>query len=59
MTHKHYVVLTDFSGPEETFKVVCLTHDISSKLKRSEAEALANAMNLQSCHEQVGFGSDE
>lgn len=56
MTNKHYVVLTDFSGPKETFRVVCLAHDISSHLKRSEADALANSLNLRSCHEQTGFG---
>ena len=56
MTNKHYVVLIDFSGSGGTFKVVCLAHDISRNLKRSEADALANAMNLQSCHEQDGFG---
>ena len=62
MTNKHYVVLTeDDRGPgrDTTFKVVCLAHDVSTGLKLFEAQALSNALNLESCHQQVGFGSDE
>jgi hypothetical protein len=59
MKNKHYVVqrAVDFTGDYDgTFNVVCLAHDVSTQLKKSEAEALANSLNLQSCHEQDGFG---
>lgn len=58
MTNKHYVVLPQGHHPEDrgSYKVVCLAHDVSSNLKRSEADALANSLNLESCHQQVGFG---
>lgn len=55
MTNKHYVVLPDNLFPGE-FKVVCLAHDVSVQLKRVEADALANALNLESCRAQDGFG---
>lgn len=55
MKNKHYVVLP-LLAEEGQYRVVCLAHDVSNSLKRSEADALANALNLQSCHQQVGFG---
>lgn len=55
MMNKHYVVLPDHSG----FKVVCLAHSVSQNLRRIEADALANALNLESCHQQDGFGAVE
>lgn len=58
MTNKHYVVLPDNLNPGE-FKVVCLAHDVATRCKRVEADALANAMNIDSCMQQEGFGSDE
>lgn len=62
MTNKHYVVLPNYDADGKDqggFKVVCLAHAVASNLKQLEAEALANAMNLQSCHEQEGFGSED
>ncbi len=57
MTNKHYVVLPDNLFPGE-FKVVCLAHDVSVRLKHIEATSLANAMNLESCMQQEGFGNE-
>ena len=58
MTNKHYVVLP-CSHNSKLFNVVCLSHDVSQNLKRSEADALANALNLESCRSQDGFGAPE
>lgn len=58
MKNKHYVVLGDNMFPG-AFKVVCLAHDVADQLKRPEADALANALNLESCMAQEGFGADE
>lgn len=57
MTNKHYVVLPNLMFPGE-FKVVCLAHDVASRCKRVEADALANALNIESCMQQEGFGSE-
>lgn len=58
MTNKHYVVMQDPRNPG-FFNVVCLAHDISQNLKRSEADALANALNLESVNDQVSLGGVE
>lgn len=56
MHNKHYVVLPAFGTGGATFDVVCLAHSVTRGVKREEADAIANALNLESCNHQVGFG---
>ena len=53
MKNKHYVVLPTGIHEDDGFKVVCLMHDVTAPgLKRVEAIALADSLNLRSCREQ-------